>query len=328
MPLTVEENRSGFLSGTTLKLIACIAMFIDHLGLVVFPKKMIFRIIGRLAFPMFAYFIAEGCKYTRNKLKHFLVIFSAGVIYFLFYLFAYKRVYLSIFLTFSVSILIVYLIDVLKKYAFSPRNESSACFSGKNTDLAQESDESPRASEALGENSDEIGEESSRSEGLNVICEAAPSVELCEDAPRVKIKRLVLAIFVLGAALAVSYIPFKLVLFDYGYLGMLAPVLISLCDFSKIRVPKKIEFLDSRYVRLLLLSSVCIALTLTSSHMTVVIYDLTVNVQIFNLFAIPLLALYNGKVGIKKLKYFFYAFYPVHLGVIMGIKMLVDKLFS
>jgi len=60
-----------FLSGNMLKIIAALAMLCDHVGLLFFPSQDIFRIIGRLAFPIFAFMIAEGCKYTRNKAKYF-----------------------------------------------------------------------------------------------------------------------------------------------------------------------------------------------------------------------------------------------------------------
>ena len=49
-----------------LKLIAIAAMLIDHLGARVFPEYEVMRIIGRLAFPLFAYCVAVGCVYTRN----------------------------------------------------------------------------------------------------------------------------------------------------------------------------------------------------------------------------------------------------------------------
>ena len=58
------------LSGNALKIIAAITMFIDHMGLMLFPKTLIFRYIGRLAFPIFAFMIAEGCRYTRNRLRY------------------------------------------------------------------------------------------------------------------------------------------------------------------------------------------------------------------------------------------------------------------
>ena len=54
------------LTGNQLKIIAMICMTVDHVGFILFPKQEIFRIIGRLAFPIFAYMIAEGCRYTRN----------------------------------------------------------------------------------------------------------------------------------------------------------------------------------------------------------------------------------------------------------------------
>lgn len=54
-----------------LKLLAMIAMFIDHTGKMLFPQYPIMRIIGRIAFPIYAYCIAAGCVYTHNPLKYF-----------------------------------------------------------------------------------------------------------------------------------------------------------------------------------------------------------------------------------------------------------------
>lgn len=54
-----------------LKLIAMIAMFIDHAGKMLFPQYRIMRIIGRIAFPIYAYCIAAGCVYTKNPLRYF-----------------------------------------------------------------------------------------------------------------------------------------------------------------------------------------------------------------------------------------------------------------
>lgn len=54
-----------------LKLVAMIAMFIDHSGKMLFPQYPIMRIIGRIAFPIYAYCIAVGCVYTHDPLKYF-----------------------------------------------------------------------------------------------------------------------------------------------------------------------------------------------------------------------------------------------------------------
>lgn len=69
-----------------LQLIAIIAMTIDHLAWLIFPGypteaiPLIMHIIGRLAFPIMAYFIAEGYHYTRNKNKYMLRILIFALI--------------------------------------------------------------------------------------------------------------------------------------------------------------------------------------------------------------------------------------------------------
>ena len=55
------------LSGTAIKIIALLSMTIDHFGVIFFPKVELFRILGRIAMPIFAYMIAEGCRYTKTK---------------------------------------------------------------------------------------------------------------------------------------------------------------------------------------------------------------------------------------------------------------------
>ena len=64
-----------FLSANAIKIIAVILMLLDHVCLYFFPHIVIIRHICRGGLILFAYFIAEGCKYTKNKLKRFLMIF-------------------------------------------------------------------------------------------------------------------------------------------------------------------------------------------------------------------------------------------------------------
>ena len=111
------------LSNNTLKLIACVSMFLDHLGYIVFPELVILRILGRFAFPIFAYMLVEGCFFTHNKKKHFYMIFIFGVVMQIFlYLFTGITKF-SIFLVFSASILLIYIIDAFLK-ALKQRDES------------------------------------------------------------------------------------------------------------------------------------------------------------------------------------------------------------
>lgn len=58
-------NQYG-VNGFTLKLIAIITMMIDHIGAIIYPEIILFRIIGRISFPIFCAFVAEGAYYTSN----------------------------------------------------------------------------------------------------------------------------------------------------------------------------------------------------------------------------------------------------------------------
>ncbi|MDP4090034.1 MAG: TraX family protein [Bacillota bacterium] len=58
-----------------LKLLAMVTMVVDHIGYIYFPNDMLLRIIGRLAFPIFAYQIATGYSRTSNLKKYVLRIF-------------------------------------------------------------------------------------------------------------------------------------------------------------------------------------------------------------------------------------------------------------
>lgn len=63
-------NNSASLDAFQLKLIAISAMLIDHVGAVFFPHILAFRMVGRLAAPIFAFFIAEGYLKTRSVKKY------------------------------------------------------------------------------------------------------------------------------------------------------------------------------------------------------------------------------------------------------------------
>jgi len=55
-----------------LKLIAIIAMAIDHTGAALLPQVPVLRVIGRIAFPIFCYSLAVGCVYTRDMRRYLL----------------------------------------------------------------------------------------------------------------------------------------------------------------------------------------------------------------------------------------------------------------
>ena len=105
--------KRGILSGNSLKLIALLAMTIDHIGAYILPQYNILRIIGRLAFPVFAYMIAEGCRYTKNRIRYL-----SNMIYLAFIcqsasFIATRSLNMCIIVTFSLSIAVIYAIDYM-----------------------------------------------------------------------------------------------------------------------------------------------------------------------------------------------------------------------
>jgi len=55
-------------------------MLIDHIGLIFFPHLLIFRVIGRLSFPLFAWGVALGAKYTHDIKKYAWRLFLFALI--------------------------------------------------------------------------------------------------------------------------------------------------------------------------------------------------------------------------------------------------------
>lgn len=55
-------------------------MIIDHIGAIFFPEQYVFRKIGRIAFPIFAFLVTDSLIYTRNKVKYLQRLFVFGLI--------------------------------------------------------------------------------------------------------------------------------------------------------------------------------------------------------------------------------------------------------
>ena len=235
--------KSFSLTNTQLKLIAITAMTLDHIGRELLPQWPILTIIGRLAYPIFAYMIAEGCWHTKHRKQYFLTVFGLGAVCQIVFYIATGSMYQNILITFSLSILTIYAIDYCKQ---SLDNHSVTV---------------PYISVLL------------------MLTELALVAFLCR------------------------FLPNKLdndFWIDYGLIGVCIPVVLYLVTNKTYKL-------------------ICLTIMLA-----LMAYNMG-GEQWYALITVPLLALYNGKRGTARLKYLFYIFYPSHLAIIYGIKMLLEQ---
>lgn len=106
--------RRGF-TGNELKIIALITMTIDHMGAVLFPQLRLLRIIGRLAMPIYAYMIAEGCRHTHSRAGYFFRIAAMAALCQVVYYIVDRSLYQCVLVTFSLSVLVIYAVDNVQR---------------------------------------------------------------------------------------------------------------------------------------------------------------------------------------------------------------------
>ena len=85
------------LNSNAIKIIAILAMTIDHIAWMLFPGfpteiiPIVLHIIGRITCPIMCYFIAEGYHYAKNRNKYTGRLFLLAFISHFAYVFASKK---------------------------------------------------------------------------------------------------------------------------------------------------------------------------------------------------------------------------------------------
>ena len=93
-----------------IELVAVVSMIIEHVGFVFFPEMIIFQIIGRLSFPLYAYLIALGYSRTKNSIIYFFRVLVLAIVsqWFFNYLISPIKLNVCFTLSFSIISLIVF----------------------------------------------------------------------------------------------------------------------------------------------------------------------------------------------------------------------------
>ena len=222
---TVVGHAPG-LTGNQLKILALVAMTADHVGMLLLPQVLWLRLLGRISMPIFAWMIAEGCRYTRSRRRYLAGILGLGVVCQIITFLATGWLYQSILITFSLSLGMIFLWDAAQNTTW----------------------------------------------GLWAFAVGMAAVFFVTT---------ILPDFLLQWYFGI----------DYDFFGVMLPLLFYLGRDKK--------------QKLLLGGIGLVALS--------ILKDPT---QWFCLFSLPLLALYNGQRGKRKLKYLFYIYYPLHLAAL------------
>ncbi|PJN51244.1 hypothetical protein PAEVO_43350 [Paenibacillus sp. GM2FR] len=90
---------------TMLKIIAILSMLIDHIGIIFFPGEIFFSLVGRLAFPLFCWSVAEGFIRTRNSNKYLIRLSAIAIVSQIPYYYLFNNFYLNVCFTLAIGLL-------------------------------------------------------------------------------------------------------------------------------------------------------------------------------------------------------------------------------
>jgi len=88
-----------------------ISMLIDHIGIVFFPDNLFFRIVGRVAFPLYTYGIVQGFFYTRSRGNYFFRLLVLAMIAQIPYMLALQVASINVIGTFVVCLAVLMLLQ-------------------------------------------------------------------------------------------------------------------------------------------------------------------------------------------------------------------------
>lgn len=109
--MNLSKENSNF-----LKLVGIVSMTIDHVGKFFFPQYLIFRILGRIAFPLFAFQLSIGYQNTSNKKRYLLRLLIFALISQPILFLLTREITLNILFSFALGILTLSCLEKRKYY--------------------------------------------------------------------------------------------------------------------------------------------------------------------------------------------------------------------
>ena len=97
----------GVMDQFQFKLFAALLMVIDHVGYVFFPGEPIWRILGRLSFPLFAWLLVKGERHTRNIVRYLSRLLVMAVITQPFYMALFEVAQLNVLVTLAIGLSVI-----------------------------------------------------------------------------------------------------------------------------------------------------------------------------------------------------------------------------
>lgn len=88
-----------------IKLLAVVLMVADHAGKLLFPQLLVLQLLGRLSFPLFAWLLGMGERYTKNFNAYAYRLLALAIISQPAYSLAFSSVRLNIFFTLLIGLL-------------------------------------------------------------------------------------------------------------------------------------------------------------------------------------------------------------------------------
>lgn len=282
-----------------IKWLAVLLMIVDHIGYYlgfIMPEPVVIglRLIGRLSFPIFAYFIALGFLRTKNRTRYFLRMFLFAcitqVMLAVTAYFTHTGTFTNVMFTFSLAILMMAAAELFEKANLAILNDNSKRSESVDTQNAKDDNNS-----------------------------ASPKIEIYG--------RQISASF--GSVLAIVSIIIIIIVTnhfnpDYSIFGIFYVYVFYIIQ-KRIRKPGLTLSEDRYALKIMIISilglNILWALFTRSSSSTAMYWVL---MEIFSVFSIGILLLDKPRPKPARWeKYFFYIFYPTHLVLLMLVNYLL-----